>query len=219
MNGEQVILLHGLGRTRRSMRSMQRFLERAGYSALNVGYPSTSATVETLTERYLAPAVERCLEHSGRLHLVTHSMGGILARHYMQQRQLPEGSRIVMLAPPNRGSEIVDRWRHNPLFRRATGPAGQQLGTEQESLPNALNPPQSETGIIIGNRPSDPWFAHLFGGPNDGKVSVDRARLEGQHDFLVIRAGHTFIPANPEAKRQTLHFLREGRFDISAATM
>ncbi len=210
---EFVILLHGLGRSRFSMGRIARKLESAGYYTLNRGYPSTRRSIEQLVKQQVTNAVADCKDRdAAKVHAVTHSLGGILIRSYLQNNSLPEGSRIVMLSPPNQGSEVVDRLKNFRLFGWILGPSVLELGTGAESLPNRLGRIPYETGIIAGNVSSDPWFSSLIPGAHDGKVSVQRARLAEMTDFLVLPCGHTFIMQCPATIKQILNFLRHGRF-------
>jgi hypothetical protein len=146
------------------------------------------------------------------VHFVTHSMGGILVRQYLQSNKIPGLGKIVMLAPPNHGSEIVDQMKEGSLFQEIMGPAGQQLSTQPNSKPNSLNPIPGIIGIIAGSVTSDPWFAWMFDGPNDGKVSVESTRLHEMADFLVVERGHTFIMNSDDVIEQVLYFLKHGKF-------
>ena len=209
-----VILLHGLGRTSMSMATMDRQLERDGFRVTRLAYPSTDAAIEVLTRDYLAPAVERCYQDNCRvLHIVSHSLGGILIRQYLQTHTLPVGSRIVMLSPPNQGSEIADYLKSYWIYHWIAGPAGQQLGTQADSLPRQLSPVGVPIGVIAGNTSWNPLFSCLIPGPDDGKVAVRHARLEEMADFLVVPASHTFIMDDAAVIAQTAHFLRYGRFN------
>jgi pimeloyl-ACP methyl ester carboxylesterase len=211
---EVVILLHGMGRSRLSMALLAMRIRKQGFRTTNIGYPSTRKSIEALSEKYLEPAIAACKEQgAAKIHIVTHSLGGIIARQYLQDHNLPEGSRVVMLSPPNKGSEVTDALRNSLLYKLATGPAGQSLGTDAGSLPNRLRPVQVEIGIITGSHSSDPWFSRLFPGEHDGKVSVERARLEEMVDFLVVGKGHTFIMNSMAVMNQVVYFLRHGRFD------
>lgn len=213
---ECVILLHGLLRTSSSMAKLERALSEKGYSTLNVNYPSTKGTIRELTEKVLPEAVSRCAARGCRkIHLVTHSMGGIMARLFLQKATLPEGSRLVMIAPPNHGSVIVDRFKDCFLFKWIAGPAVQELGTSGDSVPNRLGPVPLEVGIIAGNRSLNPIFSTLIPGPDDGEVSVESTRLSEMTDFLVVSSCHTFIMKNHEVIRQVSLFLETGRFDHS----
>ncbi len=212
--GDTVILLHGLGRTARSMRPLEKHFRANGFRVVNVGYPSTRAPVEILATQYLGRAVASLAPRPGqKIHFVTHSLGGIVAAWYLQRHAPARLGRVVMLAPPGRGSELADRWRRNPIYRAVTGPAGQQLGTEEASLPNRLNPAAYELGIIAGDRSLNPWTSRIIPGTNDGKVAVARARPAGARDFIVLPATHTFIMRNRAAIRQALYFINHGCFN------
>jgi len=206
-----VLLLHGLGRTRWSMQSLERRLSAAGFTVCNHGYPSRRFSVAALTEQLRAPIAQLSARQQP-VHVVTHSLGGILLRSFLQQHSLPEGSRAVMLAPPNRGSELCDRYRQQLWYQLATGPAGQELGTAGDALPQRLAPVAIDVGVIAGARSSDPWFNHVFAGPHDGKVSVASTRLDEMRDFLVLPVGHTFLMRDPAVHAAVLSFLRSGRF-------
>ena len=213
---DYVILLHGLGRSRFSMSRIEAILKQQGFLTHNCGYPSTRYPVEVLAERYLADAIQQCRQQGATtIHIVTHSLGGILIRYYLQHQPVSEIGRIVMLSPPNRGSEIADRLKDCRIYQWILGPVGQQLGTGHDSLPNRLTGLGHEVGIITGNRTSDPWFAHFFDGENDGKVSVESARLPSMSDFLVVPKGHTVITYSSEVIEQVVYFLYHGKFDHS----
>ncbi len=209
-----IILLHGLGRRAASMNAMAAYLEARGYRVDNVAYPSTEATVEVLTARFLAPAVARSRRDGCPVvHMVAHSLGALMIRQYLQTRTLPQGSRIVMLAPPNQGSEVADTLGPWFFYRWFLGPAGQQLGTVPESLPNRLAPVDGSIGVITGNESWNLILSLIIPGPDDGKVSVERAKLDEMDDFIVLPVTHTFIMQDAETMMQTAYFLDFGRFD------
>jgi pimeloyl-ACP methyl ester carboxylesterase len=213
---EQVILLHGLCRTSRSMTLMARALSQAGYTVHNLDYPSRSARIDQLAEAAIGPAILAC-ERDGatRIDFVTHSLGGILVRSYLARHRVPSLGRVVMLGPPNQGSEVVDRlggWR---LFKKINGPAGNELGTDKTSVPNRLGPVNYKVGIIAGSRSINWINSWLIPGPDDGKVSVERTKLAGMTDHLVLPAAHPFLMRDRAAIRQTICFLRNGNFDRS----
>jgi triacylglycerol lipase len=153
------------------------------------------------------------LRHQGvsRIHFVTHSMGGIVLRAYLALQTPPEMGRVVMLSPPNQGSELVDCLCRFGWFRLFFGPAGCQLGTGAEALPARLGPAVFPLGILTGNRPAI-GLSRFFPGPNDGKVSVERAQLPGMADFLVLPCGHSLIMRHRLVQEQVVCFLATGRF-------
>ncbi|NIM90356.1 MAG: alpha/beta fold hydrolase [Candidatus Aminicenantes bacterium] len=211
-----VILLHGLARTSRSMARMAKRLSQHGYQVINLDYPSTEHPIEFLAEEYLGRSIERCKAESHRkIHFVTHSLGGIIVRYYLKHHELSNLGRVVMMSPPNQGSEVVDYMKDTLVFKRINGPAGQQLGTDVDSVPLKLGPVDFELGIITGNRTLDPLFSMLIPGPDDGKVSVKRAKVAGMADFLVLPRSHMFIMQKEDVIEQVIHFLEHGSFGLA----
>jgi alpha-beta hydrolase superfamily lysophospholipase len=212
VDDECVILLHGLGRTSASMSIMKYRLEEAGYTIWNEGYPSRQKPIEELV-MVIDDGVAFCRDQqASRIHFVTHSLGGILVRKYFQDRSVEEAQRVVMIAPPNQGSEVTDQYRDEWWYQFATGPAGQQLGTDEDSVPLSLSPIDLEIGIIAGTNSSDPWFNKVFAGDHDGKVSVSSTKLAEMRDFLLVDSGHTFIMNSDKVIEQIKAFLRDGKF-------
>ncbi len=209
-----VILLHGLGRLRQSMRRLAQHLNNLGYTTMNLAYPSTTASIETIAEMYLARAVENCKAGGARkIHFVGHSLGGLIVRQYLQQNAVPAGSRLVMLSPPNQGSEVVDLLLHVPLYRWLTGPAGQELGTGSGAMVYRLKPVEIEVGVIAGSRSMNLLFSAFIDGADDGRISVKDTMLPEMRDFIIVPSTHTSIVRDPPVMRQVAHFLTHGRFN------
>jgi hypothetical protein len=210
---DEVILLHGLCRTSRSMVKMERALTEAGYKVRNVEYPSRNASIQQLADDAIGKAVSDCqLGGATKIDFVTHSLGGILVRSYLARNSIPSLGSVVMLAPPNRGSEVVDKLGWLFLFKWINGPAGSELGTDNNSTPNKLGPANFPAGIIAGDRSINWINSLLIPGRDDGKVSVERTKLAGMTDHIIIHATHPFIMQNCETIRQTIQFLRTGNF-------
>lgn len=210
--GESVIFVHGLGRTSASMETLASRVEDAGYKVINFSYPSTSESIEQLTERLSAEVERSCGEERDHVHFVTHSMGGVLVRNYLSLGDPQHEGRVVMLSPPNQGSEIIDAFSDSARVRSILGPAAMQLGTGEDGIAKQLGPVTFRLGVIMGDRSMSPLGSWLIPGPDDGKVAVDRAAVEGAVDFIVLHATHTFIMNRRDVAEEVLNFLEHGRF-------
>lgn len=211
---ECVVLLHGLWRTDASMGKMEEQLTEGGFSVRNIEYESKDHAVETLSAEAVPRAVSACGD-TERIHFVTHSMGGILIRHYLEENSIERLGRVVMLGPPNQGSEVIDTYRNFPGFEFFAGPAGLQLGTGEASVPAALGPAEFELGIIAGTRSINPILSTVLPDADDGKVAVYSTRLEGMDDHLEMPVTHMFMMRDDDVIQQVMHFLENGRFDRS----
>ncbi len=211
-----VILVHGLGRRPASMAPLGRGLVEAGFRVVNLGYPSWTTPADTLVA-LLADSVASCCSDAGEtVNFVTHSLGGILVRKYIEDYSPKHTGRVVMLAPPNGGSEIIDFVQTVPGLRALLGPTGSELGTDSLSLPNTLGPASFRLGVITGDRSLNPVYSWLIPGPDDGKVSVERARMEGVDQFLVVPFSHSFIMNREPVIAEVSTFLTQGSFSDEA---
>ncbi|TQV72738.1 alpha/beta hydrolase [Exilibacterium tricleocarpae] len=209
---ECVILLHGLARTENSMNKLARALDAAGYHTVNQPYESTQHRIADLAAAAIPEALARCPRHA-KVHFVTHSLGGILVRQHLRVDTIEDLGRVVMLGPPNKGSEVVDKLHRVPGFKLINGPAGMQLGTGVLSVPNNLGPAKFELGIIAGTRSINLMLSNLLPNPDDGKVSVASTKLEGMADHITLPVTHSFMMRNQKVIEQVLYFLENGFFE------
>jgi triacylglycerol lipase len=209
-----VVLIHGLGRSRRSMWVVGLWLKFCGYRVTSIGYPSHRVSIADAVQLHLKPALERLeIEAGSRVHFVTHSLGGIVFRAWAAQRdpEFPLG-RAVLLAPPNQGSQIIDELRQWGWVRWFLGPVSAELGTDAGSTPNMLGPLPPDTGIIMGDKDTLPVFRHLLVRESDGVVTIASSHGEGEADFVLLPANHATIILQPAVFRAVHRFLQTGSF-------
>jgi len=206
-----VILLHGLARTNSSMSVLEERLVEQGYHVINDGYPSRDAAIEDLAEIAISPALEKCADFN-EINFVTHSLGGILVRQYLSQHNIPKLKHVVMLGPPNQGSEIVDKLNNVPGFHFVNGDAGLQLGTGELSVPNKLGPANFDVGIIAGTQSINLILSTFIPGTDDGKVSTESTKLEGMNDHIEMATTHPFMMKNEKVLEQVTYYLSNGQF-------
>lgn len=209
-----VILLHGIGGFGLILKSMELGLEKEGYRVANVSYPSLAEPIEALAVEAVEEGLDRCrAEGLARIHFVTHSMGGILVRQYLSTRDIEGLERVVMLAPPNQGSQFADYVGASPLNKVYEPEVLAQLGTGEESIPRRLGPPDFELGVIAGTLNRRKLLPGTPTDPSDGVVTVEETKAASMKDFMQVPVTHTGMLWNDEVRRQTVHFLRHGRFD------
>jgi pimeloyl-ACP methyl ester carboxylesterase len=205
------VLLHGLASHPLALNGIKRRMIQLGFDVYAPRYPSMSANVDQILE-FIQLRLDP-IPTTASLYFVTHSLGGIIARLLIERLNAPNLARVVMLAPPNHGTEFVDCFRHLALFRAIFGPATLEVGTSPHSLPHRLPPPTFELGIIAGCRALNPLSYWLLPKPNDGIVSVKSTRLEGMSDHITVPYPHRVMLSVPTVIDQVIHFLRFGYFD------
>lgn len=211
----KVVLLHGLGRSWHAMNPLARVLRSEGFETYNLPYPSLVKPLDWIL-RHVRERVAS-FAGDGPVHFVGHSLGGIIVRILLQEPQPWHPGRLVMLAPPNHGSEIIDWASHQPCLRPLLSQAARALASD--GVPSTLPPlPGSLEAIaIMGSRSSIPLFRNLLGPENDGIVSARRGYIDGLRGFHIIDADHTFIQIHPDAIRHTLAFLKADAAAVSGS--
>ena len=213
---ECVVLLHGLAKTSKSMLVMEFALRKDDYIVVNKSYPSRKFDIEALSTRTVPAAVDACQKQNAtRIHFVTHSLGGILVRQYLNHHTIANLGKVVMLGPPNGGSELIDKLAENQSIAMILGPAGLQLSSTEFGRPNQLGAVDFTLGVIAGDKSINPLLSLMLPEKDDGKVTVENTKVEGMKDFIVLPTTHVFMMNRPAVIRQTKHFLRHARFKHS----
>ena len=207
-----VVLLHGLARTSSSMKKLVAPFEQLGHQVVNVDYPSRKKPVEELSILAVKELGYENCNNGDTVNFITHSMGGILLRYYLEYNSIAQLGRVVMMAPPNHGSEVVDKLRKVPGFKLMNGAAGLQLGTDDNSIPKNLGSVNYELGVIAGNKTFNLLLSQFLPNPDDGKVSVASTKVEGMSDHITLPVTHTFMMKSKPVIEQTVHFITEGSF-------
>ena len=218
LSTECVVLLHGLARTSNSMNELEQKLTDKGYYVANVDYLSREKEIIELSEIAISEGLSRCQAHtSSPVNFVTHSLGGILVRQYYKNHPPENVKRVIMLGPPNNGSEIVDSLKNLPGYSLLNGPAGQQLGTKNDDLPKHLGPVNFELGVIAGARSINLILSIFLPNPDDGKVSVESTKIEGMCGFMTLPVSHPFLMKDDQAINEVINFLAYGKFKHESA--
>ncbi len=208
---ECVVLLHGLARVSNSMGELTEKLEKAGYQAENINYSSRKYSIDVLAKEAIARGLERC-GPAAQIHFVTHSLGGILLRYYCETTPIANLGRVVMLGPPNHGSELVNMLLHVPGFKFFAGPAGITLGTGEGHVPQALGAVDFDLGVIAGTVNINPLSFFTINKPNDSVVSVESTKVEGMNEHLVLPVMHTIMMRSNLVIDNVVHYLKTGSF-------
>jgi len=216
---EVVIVVHGLGASRQWMDSLSEYLrEEGGLSVVNVGYPSTMGEIGEHADS-LAKVIKH-LDGVERVSFVAHSMGNIVIRHCLNDLAMMPASeqpqityhRFVMIAPPNHGALVADKFADNKIAQTLGGEAISQLATAKgwQTLEQRLATPNFEFGIIVGGRGDDEGYLSSIPGDDDMLLSVATSKLAGATDFAQVKGIHQTLPKNEQVLQYTLRFLQKG---------
>ena len=208
---ECVILLHGLARSERSMKKIEKRLKKMDYKVVNASYPSRNYSIRALAKLAIEPALKICPRYT-KVNFVTHSLGGILVRQYLADHVIEDLNRVVMLGPPNKGSEVVDKLGKFPGFKLINGDAGRQLGTGHLSVPNRLGDANFDLGVIAGSKSINLILSSIISGEDDGKVAVSNTKIDGMKDHVVMPVSHTFMMTDKDVINQVVYYLKNGQF-------
>jgi hypothetical protein len=206
------------------MAGMCRYLEReGGYTVLNMSYATTRGTIEDHADA-LARVVANLDPGVTEINFVAHSLGNIVIRRFLYdyyRRSDPDSTgvrvkRIVMLGPPNRGSQLARQFPRSMLVRLVAGSSTVELAKNWTSLQQRLATPRCQFGIIAGGQGDDNGRNVLLEGDDDLVVAVQETRLSGARDFAVLPVYHGVIMLDKRAREYTLRFLKHGYFRTEA---
>lgn len=201
-----VVLFHGILNPNWAMSLMQRRFERAGYAVLNCSYRSFGQSLDQIAEASILrlSRFQKSLPEHLPLHFVGHSLGGVISRRIATTNEISGLRRIVMLAPPNRGSHVASFF--GPYCKKIV-PVMDDIADRFDSYVNQLPATLPfETGIIA----ADPDFV----------VREESTHLENEIDFIKLPGPHGTLIFKESVFQQARHFIEQGRFrrtsDISA---
>lgn len=213
-SGDYVILLHGLNRSSRSLSKLANTLAEEGYQVINFSYPSRKYDIDALASLFLGNLIKKyCLNKKKKIHFVTHSLGGIIVRKYLQDTPIINIGRTVMITPPNHGTKLIDFLKQIPVLNWILGRAGKQLSSDTSSYVNKLHKKVNfDAGIIAGSQSYNPISYFLLDSKNDGTITVSSTKITGMKDFIEIKTGHFFAPNNDEVIKNAVNFINYGFF-------
>ncbi|HCE43542.1 MAG TPA: lipase [Lentisphaeria bacterium] len=194
---EAVILVHGLIRSSFSMMSPAVFLRKKGFSVFIYDYYSTRHPIGRHADDFSRLLGKILEEDYRKVHFVTHSLGGIIARIALAKLADPKLGRLVMIAPPNQGSAKASSISRIWFAKQLLKPLD-ELRNDSDSFIRKVPVPKIEFGIIAGSM--------------DAKVSVEESHLKNEMDHLVVNSFHTFIMNRKAVKEALLNFITEGKF-------
>lgn len=205
-----VLMLHGMGRSTFIFRDMAAALREAGYDAVAISYPSLTKGIAGHADHL--EALLGGLEATDCVSFVTHSLGGLVVREVLNRdgawRDKVDLGRVVMLAPPNQGSELAVALQPLPPYAWIGGPSAVEIAA---GPPFAALPADIEVAIIAGGTTDGRGFNPLLSGNNDGVVTVAETELAAARERMTVNTIHTVIAASPETIGATLKFLASGR--------
>ena len=211
---EKILLLHGLWLHPLAMRWLQQQFNAAGYEVVAPVYHSIS-TNSAHNVSLVYKAVQRYALPTERLHIVAHSLGGIVALQMLNAYpDLPPG-RLVTLGTPAKGSLIAQRLAKYSFCRPLIGRSFEG-GLDGQGLPETI---RHEWGALAGNKPIG--VGRLFGGiaeTNDGVVALSETYHTAQTAHQILPLSHSSMLFSALVAQECVHFIRTGHFSSTAAT-
>jgi len=198
-----VLLVHGLWYGPFSLRPLSFRLARRGWSVERFGYPTIRHSLDRNADA-LRDAVGR-----GPVHLVGHSLGGLVALRMLERHgDGIQPARLVLLGSPVLGSATARRLSRWPGFGRLVGRAAGPLHRGVQHAPEGW-----EVGVVAGTQGIGAGrLIQRLPRPHDGTVAEAETHLEGESDRLLLAVSHTGLVLSPAVAEAVDRFLRQGRF-------
>ena len=219
VDGPTVIVLHGLGEGRWSMRPLVKHLRKElDATILSFGYASTGAGLDA-HGRALADVI-RQLPAADHVSFVGHSMGNLVVRRWLSiapPEDVARMRRMVMLGPPNQGSDLARMVGRVGILASLASGAGRELVLEWPKISAELAVPPCPFGIVAGGKGDERGYSSLLPGDDDAVVRVAETHLPGAQDFLLVPVRHAAMMQHPDVQRATSAFLETGGFPAPAA--
>ncbi len=210
---EYVVLLHGFGKSSSSLEKIADKLKKCGYRAINIEYPSRSHNISEIAEKFVLPRIAKEIETCSKIHFVGYSMGGIITRYILEYYKPKNLGRVVLIATPNQGTEVVNSLSKYTWFKTIFGPAILDVAVNSSFLTNLPNRVDYETGVISGNLSVNPISSLFFiKGDDDGTVSIENTKLDGMKDNIIIPATHFSLLYNDVVIKEVEYFISNGCF-------
>jgi len=214
-SGETVVLIHGLARGNVAMKTMAKRIVAAGFNVQQVGYKSMGETPELVLADVTEQINACCSKLTTPVHLVGHSLGGILARAYLGENKLPGLKSVVLIGSPNKGTPIVDAFKES-WWMNIVGDVALSLNTDTDpdnkGFLSTLKAPDYPLGVIAGVVDEGGLFSDTIPGDDDGLVPLESTKVEGMNDFIILDVGHGKMRDDETVIMQMLHYLKEGKF-------
>ena len=207
---QYLILIHGINDTSKGFKKMEQHFS-SQYKVININYPSLKYSIVDLSNKYLTPVMNK-ISKSDTINIVTHSMGAIILRQYLNEKYPKNIGRIIMISPPNHGSEVADFFHTLFLYKKIYAKAGSSLskdGLQKLNLPDSIG---YNYGIIAGTGTLLPFFSIFIKGKDDGKISINRTKLSDMKDFITLHYSHDFIAKKKKTIKYTENYLKYGKF-------
>jgi hypothetical protein len=208
---EFVFVLHGLAGGGLTISPLANRIEDAGYETKIIDYKTLGTTPEEIMLEVSSKIkFAMPLDTNMTINFVGYSLGSIVIRAYLDRDTLSNLGRVVLIAPPNKGSPLADFFKDTWIID-LFGETIQLLGTDSTSFPNSIGDPYYPVGIIAGVGASSLNNFYLPG-LDDGIVPLESTKLNNATDIIAFDESHIFMKFKKKIANQTIEFLKNGKF-------